>query len=113
MNFVYIALASLFILYLVSGLDSIETAIYRLRMPIEEGDAARIIFWYPGEEGTFVENVYVEVYPDGVVTFENDDGRSTTNLKNCEILWSFRDAQPTLPGSVTPQTGNVVSLRKK
>lgn len=56
-----------------------------------------MVFFYPGEEGTYVENVDVTLYVNGIVHFKAGPEESTTHLKNCEILWTSEQASPKLP----------------
>jgi hypothetical protein len=49
----------------------------------------RVIFFYPGEEGTYVDNAEVTLYENGIVHIANNQEESTTHLQNCEILWNF------------------------
>ena len=54
---------------------------------MKKGQAVRVIFFYPGEEGTYVDNVTVTLYENGIVHIASDQEESTTHLQNCEILW--------------------------
>jgi hypothetical protein len=56
---------------------------------LKKGAAQRVIFFYPGEEGTYVDNVEVTLYENGIVHIASDQEQSTTHLQNCEILWQF------------------------
>src|SRR5262249_879893 len=56
---------------------------------LKKGPAMRVIFFYPGEEGTYVDNTYVTLYENGIVHIKSNQEESTTHLQNCEILWSF------------------------
>ena len=49
----------------------------------------RIIFFYPGEEGTYVDNATVTLYENGIVHIKSNQEETTTHLQNCEILWNF------------------------
>lgn len=49
----------------------------------------RVIFFYPGEEGTYVDNAEVTLYDNGIVHIKSAQEESTTHLQNCEILWKF------------------------
>ena len=49
----------------------------------------RVIFFYPGEEGTYVDNAEVTLYENGIVHITSNNEESTTHLQNCEILWHF------------------------
>lgn len=49
----------------------------------------RVIFFYPGEEGTYVDHAEVTLYENGIVHIASNQEESTTHLQNCEILWNF------------------------
>jgi len=52
-----------------------------------------VVFFYNGEEGTYVDDVHVTLYTNGIVNIESSYEQTTTHLQNCEILWEFT-AQP-------------------
>lgn len=56
---------------------------------LKRGAAMRVIFFYPGEEGTYVDNATVTLYENGIVHIRSSQEETTTHLQNCEILWSF------------------------
>lgn len=56
---------------------------------LKKGSAMRVIFFYPGEEGTYVDNAEVVLYENGIVHIKSSQEESTTHLQNCEILWTF------------------------
>lgn len=56
---------------------------------LKRGSAMRVIFFYPGEEGTYVDNAQVTLYENGIVHISSNQEESTTHLQNCEILWRF------------------------
>jgi hypothetical protein len=56
---------------------------------IKKGPAMRVIFFYPGEEGTYVDNAHVTLYENGIIHIESSQEETTTHLQNCEILWHF------------------------
>ena len=49
----------------------------------------RVIFFYPGEEGTYVDHADVTLYENGIVHIRSNQEETTTHLQNCEILWRF------------------------
>ncbi len=68
--------------------SSASSALSSVSLPIlRQGPAARVIFFYPGEEGTFVENAKVTLYANGIVHITTQHEETTTDLRNCEILW--------------------------
>jgi hypothetical protein len=56
---------------------------------LKKGPAMRVIFFYPGEEGTYVDNANVTLYENGIVHIRSQQEETTTHLQNCEILWNF------------------------
>lgn len=56
---------------------------------VKTGHAMRVIFFYPNEEGTYVDNAEVTVYTSGIVHIKSKTEETTTQLNNCEILWWF------------------------
>ena len=56
---------------------------------LKKGMAMRVVFFYPGEEGTYVDNVHVSVYENGIVNIESQHEETTTHIQNCEVLWNF------------------------
>jgi hypothetical protein len=56
---------------------------------LKKGPAMRVIFFYPGEEGTYVDGAQVTLYENGIVHIKSNQEETTTMLQNCEILWSF------------------------
>lgn len=56
---------------------------------LRQGKAMRVIFFYPGEEGTFLDHCDVILYENGIVHLSNALEESTTHLQNCEVLWRF------------------------
>ena len=56
---------------------------------LKKGSAMRVIFFYPGEEGTYVDNANVTLYENGIVYIKSNQEETTTHLQNCEILWQF------------------------
>ena len=56
---------------------------------LKSGPASRVVFFYQGEEGTYVDDVHVKVFENGIVNIESAYEETTTHLQNCEILWKF------------------------
>lgn len=61
---------------------------------LKKGFAMRVIFFYPGEEGTYVDNAEVTLYENGILQIESTQEMTTTHLQNCEILWRFETDSP-------------------
>ncbi|HCM39268.1 MAG TPA: hypothetical protein DIS93_04800 [Bdellovibrionales bacterium] len=65
---------------------------------IKKAHAMRVIFFYPGEEGTCVDHAEVTLYANGIVHIETKQEETTAHLQNCEILWHYKadaDDRPT------------------
>ncbi len=56
---------------------------------LKKGQAMRVIFFYPGEEGTYIDNAHVSLFENGIVHIKSNHEETTTHLQNCEILWQF------------------------
>lgn len=56
---------------------------------LKRGHAMRVIFYYPGEEGTYVDNIDVTLYQSGIVHIKGPQEECCTHIQNCEILWNF------------------------
>lgn len=61
---------------------------------LKKGSAMRVIFFYPGEEGTYVDNADVTLYENGIIHIRSSQEETTTHLQNCEILWKFETDSP-------------------
>lgn len=56
---------------------------------LKKGLAQRVIFFYPGEEGTYIDNAQVTLYENGILHIRSAQEETTTTLQNCEVLWNF------------------------
>lgn len=86
--------------------EASEAAISPLksRRILKQGVAMRVIFFYPGEEGTYIENPFVTLLENGVVHIQSSFEETTTHLRNCEILWQFQNQ------SLSEERGNKIRL---
>ena len=57
---------------------------------LQRGRAHRVIFYYVGEEPTYLEDAQVTVYKNGAVEVEHRNEHVTTHIQNVEILWVGR-----------------------
>jgi hypothetical protein len=73
----------------VSGSSKFEESERDYMRIIKKGPAMRVIFFYPGEEGTYVDSAEVTLYEIGIVHITSNQEETTTHLQNCEILWRF------------------------
>jgi hypothetical protein len=55
-----------------------------------------VIFYYSGEEPTYLDEVYVSLFRNGVVEIEHRHEHVSTHIQNIEILWK---SQKTFQGS--------------
>ena len=72
-----------------AGVSDSSTLLAGVLPILKQGPAQRVIFFYTGEEGTYVDNVYVTLYANGIVHLKSNQEDTTTHLQNCEILWRF------------------------
>lgn len=83
---------------------SLEGAGHPRMRVLKQGRAARIVFFYPGEEGTYIDDAWVRVYENGIVHIESRFEETMAHLQNCEVLWHIEPE--------ATQGGNVVRLLK-
>ncbi len=60
---------------------------------LHSGPAHRVIFYYLGEDPTYLEDAYVTLYRNGVVEVMHRNEHVTTHAQNVEILWKGRRGQ--------------------
>lgn len=65
---------------------------------LRSGTASRVVFYYPGEDGTYLDGAFVTVFASGVVDIIHPKEHVTTHIQNVEIIW--KNAR-TLPGERT------------
>jgi len=65
----------------------------------KQGKASCVIFFHPGEEGTYVENVDVTLYENGFVHLQSSTEETTVHLRNIEIIWQFKKEAESKTGS--------------
>jgi len=75
-------------LSLKNWFNSKKTPSHRVTV-LKHGLAKRVIFYYPGEEGTYVDEAMVTIYENGIVHIVSKNEVSTTMLTNVEVLWDF------------------------
>jgi len=54
---------------------------------LQQGDALRVIFYYGGEEPTYLDDAYVTVFRNGMVEVHHRNEHVSTHVQNVEILW--------------------------
>lgn len=59
----------------------------RKQFSLQEGQAHRVIFYYQGEEPTFLEDAYVSIYKNGMIEIRHRSEHVTTHVQNVEVLW--------------------------
>ncbi len=57
---------------------------------LDSGAAHRVIFYYYGEEPTYLEEAFVTVYRNGMVEVKHRNEHVSTHVQNVEILWKNR-----------------------
>src|SRR5690242_12428186 len=72
-----------------AGFDRVSNRGKSQMRVLKKGSAMRVIFFYPGEEGTYVDHANVILYENGIVHISSNQEETTTHLQNCEILWRF------------------------
>lgn len=69
---------------------------------LKHGAAHRVIFYYSGEEPTYLDDVYVHLFKSGVVEIEHRNEHVSTHIQNVEILWKTKKPmQGTISRSLT------------
>jgi|SRR5690606_10717327 len=66
---------------------------------LKHAQAMRVVFFYPGEEGTYVDNCMVTLFENGVVHLRAKTEETTTHLHHCEILWRYEVPTDATKGS--------------
>ncbi len=56
---------------------------------LKQAHADRVVFFYPGEEGTYIEHAFVTIYENGIVHIKARLEETTTHLQNIEVQWSI------------------------
>lgn len=54
---------------------------------VKAGFAARVVFYYPGEDGTYLDGAWVRIYESGIVDVNHPREQVTTHIKNVEVVW--------------------------
>lgn len=57
--------------------------------------AERVIFYYTGEDGTFLDMAFVTVFKNGVVEVWHRNEHVSTHIQNVEIIWKRKAAPNT------------------
>lgn len=70
---------------------------HRSLVSLKYGSAQRVIFYYPGEDPTFVEDAVVTVFRNGMVEVDHRHEHVCTHIQNVEILWNSRQTSGNAP----------------
>ncbi len=70
---------------------------------LQDGEAARVIFYYQGEEPTYLDDAYVTIYRNGMVEVEHRNEHVSTHVQNVEVLWKNLNGKPGVT-SIRPLT---------
>jgi hypothetical protein len=57
------------------------------RSVVRAGFAARVVFYYPGEDGTYLDGAWVRIYDSGIVDVNHPREQVTTHIQNVEVIW--------------------------
>lgn len=57
---------------------------------LRHAQAMRVIFYYPGEEGAYVDHALVTLFENGIVHIDAENEVTTTTLSHCEIIWKYK-----------------------
>lgn len=68
---------------------------------LKQGLARRVIFYYPGEEGTYIEDAEITLFSNGIVFLKSAQEETTTHIQNCEIMWNYQVNAEDRKGKVT------------
>ena len=60
---------------------------------LQKGEAMRVIFYYQGEEPTYLDEAYVTVFKNGMVEVLHRNEHVSTHVQNVEILWKSKTSQ--------------------
>ena len=66
---------------------NLRKSLLRFFFALQSGSAHRVIFYYFGEDPTYLENAHVTVYRNGVVEIFHRNEHVSTHAQNVEILW--------------------------
>lgn len=64
----------------------------RALFSLQDGPAHRVIFYYQGEDPTYLEDAFVTVFKNGMVEVLHKNEHVSTHVQNVEILWKGRTA---------------------
>ena len=64
---------------------------------LRQGKAQKVIFFYSGEEGTYMDQADVTLFENGIVFIASEFEETTVHLSNCEILWRYDSKENHLP----------------
>jgi hypothetical protein len=81
---------------------------------LQVGEALRVIFYYQGEEPTYLDDAFVTVFRNGMVEVEHRNEHVTTHVQNVEILWKNQSGQAgatTRPLSLVKGEATTTELR--
>src|SRR3990167_2671057 len=54
---------------------------------VKSGFATRVVFYYPGEDGTYLDGAWVRIYESGIVDINHPREQVTTHVQNVEVVW--------------------------
>lgn len=57
---------------------------------LRQGPVHRVIFYYMGEDPTYLDNAYVRLFQNGIVEVDHRTEQVTTHIQNVEIVWKAK-----------------------
>jgi hypothetical protein len=60
---------------------------------LQSGPAHRVIFYYYGEEPTYLEDAQVTIFRNGVVEVIHRTEHVSTHAQNVEVLWKAKNGR--------------------
>lgn len=76
----------------------IWTQLKRSLFALQSGSAHRVIFYYYGEEPTYLEDAQVTIFRNGMVEVKHRTEHVSTHVQNVEILWKSSPGRPAPSG---------------
>jgi hypothetical protein len=56
---------------------------------LKHAKAMRVIFYYPEQEATFIDQAWVTLFENGIVHIKSNLEETTSHLSHVEIIWKF------------------------
>ena len=86
--------------------------IFRSAFVLREGYAHRVIFYYFGEDPTYVDESFVTIFSNGCVEIQSRNEHVSTHVQNVEILWRNKNVQ-TVPANAKGRNLSLIKSTNK